>query len=84
VAVRWSVPRRCADASVQGVDAAAQEHPPADPSRYRFVRTVTGGSADVTFGPEHGGGNAAYLVRWVSATGEPGPWGETVTATIAA
>ncbi|MGD9690394.1 MAG: hypothetical protein AB7K52_13750 [Phycisphaerales bacterium] len=26
----------------------------------------------------------ACLVRWVSATGEPGPWSETVTATVAA
>jgi hypothetical protein len=33
---------------------------------------------------EQGGQRAAYLVRWVSATGEPGPWGETTFATIAA
>jgi hypothetical protein len=53
------------------VDASAQEHPPANPSREGFVRAVTGSSA-------------ASMIRWVSATGEPGPWGETVTATIAA
>jgi hypothetical protein len=77
-------PRGTLGAEVYLATLAPREQPPADFSRYRFVRTVTGGSADVTFGPEHGGGNAAYLVRWVSATGEPGPWGETVVAKIAA
>jgi hypothetical protein len=83
-ATRRRRPRGTLGAEVYLATLAPRENPPADFSRYRFVRTVTGGSADVTFGPEHGGGNAAYLVRWVSATGEPGPWGETVTATIAA
>lgn len=58
--------------------------PPADISSYKFVRTVTRGQAEVTFEMEQGGQSAAYLVRWVSATGEPGPWSETVTATVAA
>ncbi|MBY0261677.1 MAG: hypothetical protein K2Q20_05005, partial [Phycisphaerales bacterium] len=58
--------------------------PPTDINRYKFVRTVTRGGADVTFEPQQGGQRAAYLVRWVSATGEPGPWGETTLATIAA
>jgi hypothetical protein len=49
-----------------------------------LIRTVTGGSADATFQPSQGGKQAAYLVRWISATGEPGPWGETTLATIAA
>jgi hypothetical protein len=49
-----------------------------------FIRIVTGVSADVTFPIEQGGKQAAYLVRWISATGEPGPWGETTLATIAA
>ena len=58
--------------------------PPADINSYKFVRTVTRGSVDVAFPMEQGGQSAAYLVRWVSATGEPGPWSETVTATVAA
>lgn len=58
--------------------------PPADMDKYKFVRTVTSGAAEVTFEPSQGGARAAYLVRWVSATGEPGPWSETVTATVAA
>jgi hypothetical protein len=53
------------------VDASAKEHPPADPSREGFDRAVTGGSA-------------ASMIRWVSATGEPGPWAETDVTTIAA
>lgn len=57
---------------------------PADFNQYKFVRTVTGGSAEITFPMEQGGQSAAYLVRWVSAIGEPGPWSETVTATVAA
>jgi hypothetical protein len=55
-----------------------------DRGGYRFLRTVTGGSAEVSFQPPQGGKQAAYLVRWISATGEPGPWGETILATIAA
>ena len=51
---------------------------------YKFVRTVTRGGAEIAFPGEEGGQTAAYLVRWVSATGEPGPWGGTVTATVAA
>ena len=58
--------------------------PPADFALYKFVRTVTRGGAEVAFPSEQGGQTAAYLVRWVSATGEPGPWSETVTATVAA
>lgn len=58
--------------------------PPADFDRYRFVRTVTRGAADVTFEAGQGGQRAAYLVRWVSATGEPGPWSDPHVATVAA
>ena len=58
--------------------------PPADIRSYTFVRTVARGQAEVIFEMKEGGLSAAYLVRWVSATGEPGPWSETVTATVAA
>lgn len=81
---RKSRPRGTLGAEVYVAVVAPQEQPPADLDRYKFVRTVTSGSAEVAFEPVQGGASAAYLVRWVSATGEPGPWGETVTATVAA
>ena len=32
----------------------------------------------------HGGVTAHYMLRWVSTTGEKGPWSETASATIGA
>ncbi len=81
---RAARPRGTLGAEVYVALVAPREAPPADISSYKFVRTVTRGSAEVTFPMEQGGQSAAYLVRWVSATGEPGPWSETVTATVAA
>ena len=81
---RAARPRGTLGAEVYVALVGARETPPADPSVYKFVRTVTRGGAEVAFPNEQGGQTAAYLVRWVSATGEPGPWSETTTATIAA
>lgn len=81
---RAARPRGTLGAEVYVALVAARESPPADLGSYKFVRTVTRGGAEVTFPGKEGGKTAAYLVRWVSATGEPGPWGETVTATVAA
>lgn len=81
---RSARPRGTLGAEVYLALVPARETPPADPSVYKFIRTVTRGGAEVAFPAEQGGLNAAYLVRWVSATGEPGPWSETVTATVAA
>lgn len=44
-------------------------------NRYKFVRTVTRGRAEVTFEPTQGGARAAYLVSWVSATRRAGAVG---------
>lgn len=81
---RAARPRGTLGAEVYLALVPPRETPPADPSVYKFVRTVTRGGAEVSFESDKGGQTAAYLVRWVSATGEPGPWSETVTATIAA
>lgn len=81
---RAARPRGTLGAEVYVAVVEPQGIPPADFAAYRFVRTVTRGTADVTFEAAQGGQRAAYLVRWVSSTGEPGPWGETVTATVAA
>ena len=81
---RSARPRGTLGAEVYVALVAPRQTPPADLASYKFVRTVTRGGAEVSFPSEQGGLSAAYLVRWVSATGEPGPWGETVTATVAA
>ncbi|HEX8875479.1 MAG TPA: hypothetical protein VF777_01935 [Phycisphaerales bacterium] len=81
---RSARPRGTLGAEVYVALVAPRQTPPANLASYKFVRTVTRGGAEVSFPSEQGGLSAAYLVRWVSATGEPGPWGETVTATVAA
>jgi hypothetical protein len=83
-ALRKRRPRGTLGAEVYVALVAPLAPPPSDMSQYKFVRTVTRGAAEVTFQVDQGGQRAAYLVRWVSATGEPGPWSETVTATVAA
>lgn len=50
---------------------------PANVIPHEFDRTVT-------FAADEGGQKAACLLRWVSATGEPGPWSSTFEATVAA
>lgn len=77
-------PRGAHGAEVYVALVNPHEPPPRDTDQYKFIRTVTGGSAELTFESPQGGKQAAYMVRWVSATGEPGPWAETVTATVAA
>ena len=34
--------------------------------------------------PADGGKTAHYLFRWANTRGEPGPWSETISATIGA
>lgn len=81
---RSARPRGTLGAEVYVALVPPRETPPADLAAYKFVRTVTRGGAEIAFPGEEGGQTAAYLVRWVSATGDPGPWSETVTATVAA
>lgn len=82
--VRGRRPRGTMGAEVYVALVEPLAPPPTDPDLYKFVGTVTGGATELTFDAAKGGRRAAYLVRWVSPTGRPGPWGETVTATVAA
>lgn len=50
----------------------------------RFVALATSAPARVTFEARDGGKTAAYALRWVSTTGERGPWSRAVRGTIAA
>lgn len=54
------------------------------PTVYRYVGSVSDGSTTLTFDAAKGGQQAHYLARWVNTAGEPGPWSETVSATVAA
>ena len=60
------------------------KEPPIDESQLRFVNTATRSSFQVTFPSEAGRQTAYYWLRWVSPTGERGPWSQLAQATIAA
>ncbi len=57
---------------------------PADPRAYRYVQSVSDGSAVLSFESPQAGMQAHYLARWVTRRGAMGPWSETSSATIAA
>lgn len=58
--------------------------PPADQSEMDFFGLDTRTPFTKTFPGADGNKVAFYWLRWVSSTGEVGPWSETATATIAA
>jgi hypothetical protein len=57
------------------------EEPPVDPSECRFLALDTASPYVATYTGSDGGKTAHYLLRWTGAAG-PGPWSETVSATI--
>lgn len=72
-----------ADAPPQGADgplAAALGYLPG--RRRAALDTRTPYTLDFD-GPD-GGKNAHYMLRWLNAKGQKGPWSETATATIGA
>ena len=56
--------------------------PPADPSECHYLATDTRTPYTAEFDGAEGGQMAHYMLRWVSTRHEPGPWSETVSATI--
>jgi hypothetical protein len=58
--------------------------PPTGENDLRFVAVDTNAPYMLNFPAEHGGKTAYYWLRWVSPTGERGPWSEHAQATIAA
>jgi hypothetical protein len=58
--------------------------PPADPAQYRFGALDTATPYLLHHDPADGGKLAHYLFRWVNTRNQPGPWSETVSATIGA
>lgn len=51
---------------------------------FRYVQSVSDGSAVLSFESSQGGMQAHYLARWVTRRGEIGPWSDTASATVAA
>ncbi len=58
--------------------------PPTSEGELRFVAVDTNAPFVVNFEAEDGTKTAYYWLRWVSPTGERGPWSEQAAATIAA
>jgi hypothetical protein len=58
--------------------------PPANPVQYRFLALGTDAPHLVEHAAADAGQMAHYLVRWVNTRGQPGPWSETISATIVA
>jgi hypothetical protein len=58
--------------------------PPASETELRFVAVDTNAPYVLNYAAEDGSKTAYYWLRWVSPTGERGPWSEQCSATIAA
>lgn len=58
--------------------------PPTGETELRFVAIDTDAPFTLNFASEDGNKTAYYWLRWVSPTGERGPWSEQAQATIAA
>ncbi len=64
--------------------AAVGQPPPADPAELTFLALDTRTPYLASFAGADAGKTAHYMLRWVSTTGEKGPWSETASATIGA
>ncbi len=58
--------------------------PPTDPNELTFLSVATRTPYVAPYSGADGGQTAHYMLRWVSTTGEKGPWSETASATIGA
>lgn len=78
--------RKAKPAGVLGVEVWRKVGiaPPASESELAFVAVDTNAPFVVNYTAADGGKTAYYWLRWVSPTGERGPWGEQAQATIAA
>jgi hypothetical protein len=56
--------------------------PPTDPAQAHFVALDTASPYMLVHDPSDAGKFAHYLLRWVNTRSEPGPWSETISATI--
>jgi hypothetical protein len=56
--------------------------PPTGPSQLTYLGTDTRTPYIAEFKETDAGKTAYYMLRWVNSKGEPGPWSQTVSATI--
>lgn len=56
--------------------------PPSDPAQAHFVALDTASPYLLEHNATDAGKLAHYLLRWMNTRGEPGPWSETLSATI--
>ncbi|MCC6321208.1 MAG: hypothetical protein IT438_07210 [Phycisphaerales bacterium] len=71
-----------AEVWVKLVDAG--QPAPTNPAALAFLTMATRPSVTAEYRAEGGGKTAVSMLRWVSTRGEKGPWGEVMTATVAA
>lgn len=78
--------RKAKPAGVLGVEIwnHVGNAPPTGEGDLRFVAVDTNAPFVLNYNSADGGKTAYYWMRWVSPTGERGPWGEQSQATIAA
>lgn len=78
--------RKAKPAGVMGVEIwnKVGTTPPANENELRFVAVDTNSPYTLNFTAEDGGKTNYVWMRWVSPTGERGPWSEQAQATIAA
>jgi hypothetical protein len=78
--------RKAKPAGVLGVEIwnHVGNAPPTGEGDLRFVAVDTSAPFVLNYNSADGGKTAYYWMRWVSPTGERGPWGEQSQATIAA
>lgn len=55
---------------------------PADPTEPTFLGLDTASPYVAEYPSTDPGKTAYYMLRWVTTTGEKGPWSETVAATV--
>ncbi len=55
-----------------------------DPSTFNFIGVATRSPHVAQFPLQSQGKSAVYMLRWVSSRGEPGPWSDPYSATVAA
>ena len=55
---------------------------PTDPADFTFVALDTSTPYTLDFDAADGGKNAHYILRWVTRTGEKGPWSAVTSATV--
>lgn len=82
--VRTARPRGTLGAEVFLALTSAGTEPPRDPAAYQYITLATRGVLSQRFAPGDGGRTAHYQFRWLGSRGQPGPWSEVVSATIAA